>query len=138
MKTARALVKAARLSEQESNVAEERLAEAQAELARQRQVASAQRGREPAGRAQQGSPHARGGYRGSGGPAGVREQANSSRPTTKKLLELADRYEREVEIPLPAARSAAERAARDVEDIRARLQEYQPPTVTVLGGAAGQ
>lgn len=137
VETARARVKAAVVSAQEGNVSEERLAEARAELARQRQLANANAGGNLLSDLNKevlmlavdiAEAEARREF--------ISKQLAEARG--KKLLELADRYEREVEIPLHAARSAAERATRDLEDIRARVQEYRPPTVTILGGAAAQ
>lgn len=137
LERARTRFKAAVCSEQDVDAAEVRLAEARAELARQRQVASANAGGNLLAEINKevltlavdiAETEAR------------REFVSKQLTQTydKKLLELADRYEREVEIPLPAARTAVERATRDLEDIRARVQEFRPPTVTILGGAAGQ
>lgn len=55
------------------------------------------------------------------------------------LLELADRYEREVDVRLPLAVEAVERAAVEHAELEAHLRTTRLPAVTVLGaGKAGE
>jgi len=52
----------------------------------------------------------------------------------KNLLELADRYEREVAFELHLAERAAEQAIMDRNELEAALRDFREPTITVIGG----
>ena len=52
----------------------------------------------------------------------------------KRLLELADRYEREFEIPLDMAKSAFQQLAMDRYFLRDQLRNVRHPEVLVIGG----
>ena len=54
---------------------------------------------------------------------------------TKNLLELADRFEREVSVQLPMAIEAVESAAAWRRELERQIRVARPPTVTVIGGA---
>lgn len=54
------------------------------------------------------------------------------------LLELADRYEREVEQQLASAAQILRDALRRQVNMEERLASYRPPTVSVIGGARGR
>jgi len=53
----------------------------------------------------------------------------------KELLELADRYEREVALQLPLAFEAAESAMRWRDELERQMKTARAPVVTVIGGA---
>jgi|GEM_PF-6854159 len=53
-----------------------------------------------------------------------------------KLLELADRYEREVRSQIAAAEQVLSEALKRQAELESRLASYRPPTVIVLGGTA--
>jgi hypothetical protein len=50
------------------------------------------------------------------------------------LLELADRYEREVGLQLALAQAAVQGATERLDAARHQLSTFRPPTVTVIGG----
>jgi hypothetical protein len=53
----------------------------------------------------------------------------------KGLMSIVDRYEREVELPLPLATDAARDAERTFSELQNQLRFYAPPDVVVLGAA---
>lgn len=127
------LVADGRAPTNEQQTAQEALALAKAELARQRQAASQRAGGDllaelnkelvrltvdiAAAEAQR---------------EFIRQRLTQARE--KKLLELADRYEREVRTQLAAAEQVLRDTLKRQADLESRLANYRPPTVTVLGG----
>ena len=112
---------------------EERLAQARAELARQRLEAAHSAGGEllsdlnkelVSTAVEIASAEARREY--------VRTQL--AQAAERKLLELADRYDREVAHQLEIARKAVEDAARERVNAENAVAAYRPPTVTIVGG----
>ena len=50
-----------------------------------------------------------------------------------QVLELADQYEREVQLPLPMARAAVEDASKQQLRAESDRRRYEPPRVLVMG-----
>ena len=122
-------------SEQEVRDVEEKLALARADLAKQRQVANQLAGgnlladfnKEVVNLAVE--------------IAEVEAQREAVRERAaqiheRKLLELADRYDREVRPQLPLAEHAIEQALQRELQINTQLSAYRPPTLTVPGGSS--
>lgn len=124
--------KAGRISQQEVDEQEEQLARARAELAQQRQAAA----------------QAAGGALLADLNRGLLQQSVELAETEaergavaqllaemrdRRLLDLADQYEREVQMILPTARAAVEDAGRQLLRAVNERNRYQPPQVVVLG-----
>jgi chromosome segregation ATPase len=126
------IVKKAQATEVETADAEEAVAMARAELARQRQAVAQAAGLNllddlrkelftlSAGIAEAEAERAL-------------LRARLAEAQEKKLLELADQYEREVELPLASARNALHEATKQVEEMEQQAGAYRPPSLTVLG-----
>lgn len=130
---AKALAAKGAASQADVSQAEEILALARADVARQRQVASQAAGGKLLGELNQdlmtvaidlAETEARLLF--------VRTQLTEIR--SRKLLELADRYERDVAMQLPVAREAFQEAIERQQELEQQLRSYQPPSVTILGG----
>ncbi len=61
-------------------------------------------------------------------------QGMLAKASERRLMELADRAEREVSLYLPLVRSTVQRAIMEHEELTQRLRMYQPPAVTIIGG----